>query len=315
MTEPINLSPQEAREHLLANRRKSIRVSGLLDLRNVKLKRLSASVSCYDLDASGSELTCLPDDIRIESRLIMDNCAKLESLPSQLNCGAISLRNCNYLKSLPEGLNTWFLDLSDCRTFSVWPKNATIQRGTLRLRNCIGIQSLPPWLETIAQLDVAGCVQLERIPDQLKVSSWIDIGGTNISELPPSLSGTPLLWRGVPVTERIAFRPETLTSAEVLAEKNAEIRRVMIERMGYLKFAEQANAKVIDKDQDPGGERQLLKIELEDDEPLLGLVCSCPSTGRQYFLRVPPDIKKCHQAAAWMAGFDDPKKYKPIIET
>ena len=89
----------------------------------------------------------------------------------------------------------------------------------------------------------------------------------------------------------------------------------MIERMGYLKFANEAKAVVVDQDTDPGGQRQLLQIELEGDEPLLGLVCHCPSTGRQYFLRVTPNIKKCHAAAAWMAGFDDPEKYKPIVET
>ena len=89
----------------------------------------------------------------------------------------------------------------------------------------------------------------------------------------------------------------------------------MIERMGYLRFAEDAKAKVLDKDQDPGGQRQLLCIKLEGDEPLVGLACFCPSTGRQYFLRVPPATKTCHEAAAWIAGFDDPQLYKPVMET
>ncbi len=315
MVKAIELTPTEARKFLLAKKKGKIKVTGLLDLRGAKLKKLSASVSCYDLDASDSELTCLPDDIAIESRLTLDNCKKLESLPLGLSCGSISLRNCGYLNTLPERLSTWFLDLTDCRNFSHWPTTATIQRGILRLRNCINLQVLPNWLKTLAQLDVAGCVQLETLPLRLKVSSWIDLGGASINELPDGLSGTNLRWRGVPIDERIAFRPETLTSKEIIQEKNAETRRVMIERMGYLKFAEQAKAKVVDKDRDPGGERQLLRINLEADEPLLGLVCFCPSTGRQYFLRVPPDIKKCHQAAAWMAGFDDPNKYKPVLET
>lgn len=41
----------------------------------------------------------------------------------------------------------------------------------------------------------------------------------------------------------------------------------------------------------------------------------CPSTGRRYLIRVPPNTRTCHQAAAWIAGFDDPRKYNPIIET
>jgi hypothetical protein len=122
-------------------------------------------------------------------------------------------------------------------------------------------------------------------------------------------------WRGVAIDHRIAFRPETLTSEEVLKEKNAERRRVMIERMGSDEFFRQAKPKVLDTDKDAGGKRQLLRVPLEGDEDIVCLACSCPSTGRNYFLRVPPDMKSCHQAAAWMAGFDDPDKYHPVVET
>ena len=122
-------------------------------------------------------------------------------------------------------------------------------------------------------------------------------------------------WRSVRIDERIAFHPEQLTAREALGEKNAERRRVMIERMGYQRFAKEAAAKVLDEDNDSGGTRQLLWINLHEDEPLVGLSCSCPSTGRQYFIRVPPTMKTCHQAAAWMAGFDNPSLYRPQIET
>jgi hypothetical protein len=129
------------------------------------------------------------------------------------------------------------------------------------------------------------------------------------------LQGAALRWRGVRVEERVAFHPERLTAKEVLEESNAELRRVMIERMGYLRFTQEAGAKVLDQDQDAGGVRQLLSISLPTDEPLVGISCFCPSTQRQYFLRVPPKMKTCHQAAAWMAGFDDPSLYRPLIET
>ncbi|MBN1909119.1 MAG: hypothetical protein JW818_05215 [Pirellulales bacterium] len=310
-----DLTPKQAREFLLKKKRGAIRVGGLIDLRGAKIDQLSASISCHGLDATGSELMYLPDDIQIESRLILDNCAKLETLPEGLVCGSISLRNCGYLIGLPEGLNTWFLDLSECGQFSTWPTKGTIHRGILRLRNCVQVQTLPDWLGMLGQLDLSGCATLAEVPDGIRVSGWIDVGGTSITELPASLSDAPLRWRGVPVDERIAFHPELLSAREILAERNAEIRRVMIERMGYLRFAEEAGAKVLDKDEDAGGPRRLLRIELDDDEPLIGLACSCPSTSRQYFLRVPPTTKKCHQAAAWIAGFDDPKRYRPVLET
>ncbi len=89
----------------------------------------------------------------------------------------------------------------------------------------------------------------------------------------------------------------------------------MIERMGMERFLSEANVKQLDQDTDAGGERRLLRVPLKDDEDIVCLCVRCPSTGRQYMLRVPPDMKGCHQAAAWMAGFTNPAKYKPVIET
>ena len=315
MSKELTLDSANARERILAGSKDAICVAGLLDLRGVEIETIAAHVTCHDLDATGSSLTALPEGIKIASRLILDDCSKLESLPANLECGSISLRNCGYLSQLPENLSTWFLDLTDCGRFSQWPKKGTIQRGILRLRNCIELQTLPKWLGVLGQLDLSGCLQINSVPQGVRVSSWIDIGGTGIESLPESLEDAPLRWRGVPINKRIAFEPESITASEVLAETNAEIRRVMIDRMGYLKFAEAAGAKLLDSDTDPGGKRELLQIELPEDEPLVGLACFCPSTGRQYFLRVPPTVKTCHQAAAWMAGFDNPKLYKPVLET
>ena len=40
-----------------------------------------------------------------------------------------------------------------------------------------------------------------------------------------------------------------------------------------------------------------------------------PATGRRYVLRVPPQTRTCRQAAAWIAGFDNPDDYQPLAET
>jgi hypothetical protein len=310
------LSPEEAAKAIKGGRlRGPVQVSGRLDLTDFIEEQLPAGLQCYELDATNSRLTSLPADLRIDGRLVLNNCLGLTELPEGLSAGSISLRNCSSLWALPENLSTWFLDLTGCARFEFWPKHGTIHHGALILRGCVGLRSLPPWLGRLSQLDLAGCVQLREIPNGLTVSSWVDIGGTGITALPPSMAGAPLRWRGVRVDERIAFHPEQLTAQEALAEKNAERRRVMIERMGYLRFAQEAKAKIMDEDKDRGGTRQLLLIDLEADEPLVGLSCSCPSTGRRYLLRVPPKMKTCHQAAAWMAGFDDPAKYHPEIET
>src|SRR5262249_10596758 len=146
------------------------------------------------------------------------------------------------------------------------------------------------------------CIQ--SVPPGVKVRSWIDLGGTQISSLPESLRGVGLRWRGVPVTPQIAFFPETLHGPDILAERNVELRRVMIERVGFEKFLCEVKAEVLDTDRDPGGERKLLRILLEDDEAMVIVSVHCPSTGRQYLVRVPPATRTCHQAVAWTAGFD-----------
>jgi hypothetical protein len=310
------LSPEEASKAIRSGRvRGPIEIPGRLDLTNFAGEGLPAGLHCYELDASGSQLTCLPEDIRIDGRLVLDNCSNLSELPDGLTVGSLSLRNCTSLTALPENLSTWFLDMTGSAHFETWPNHGTIHSGALILRGCASIRTLPKWIGRLAQLDLAGCVQVREIPEGTSVNSWVDIGGTGITRLPRSLAGASLRWRGVPVDERIAFHPEQLTAKEALAEKNAEIRRVMIERIGYFRFAQEARAKVLDEDRDPGGVRQLLFIDLREDEPLVGLSCYCPSTARQYLIRVPPTMKTCHQAAAWMAGFDDPSLYRPQIET
>src|SRR5262249_23588977 len=120
---------------------------------------------------------------------------------------------------------------------------------------------------------------------------------------------------GVLINEQIAFSPSSLTSQEVLTEQNVERRRVMLERLGYERFLAGAQYEVRDQDRDPGGTRQLLHVPLESDEPFVWLDVQWPSTGRRYLLRVPPSMRSCHQAAAWIAGFDDPTLYQPLIET
>lgn len=290
-------------------------MAGRLDLTHTELTSLPPDLRCYELDARGSKLRSLPKRLEVESRLILDACAELRELPEGLTAGAMSLRECRSLHALPEGIETWFLDLTDCSRFERWPATGNIHSGRVRLRNCIELRTLPDWLGRLASLDLAGCVGLTEVPASLEITGFIDVGGTNIERLPKSLAQVPLHWRSVPIDHRIAFEPSRLTAQEVLAESNAEIRRVMIERMGYLRFVEESRAKELDADTDPGGARRLLSVALEEDEPLVGLACQCPSTGHQYFLRVPPHVTSCHQAAAWLAGFDDPSLYNPAIET
>lgn len=305
----MSATEQQIRDGTL---RGPIRLRDRLNLTHFQGRKLPDGLHCYDLDASGSCLEQLPADLKVDNRLILDDCPHLRSLPQGLQVGSLSLRNCPSLEALPEDLECWFLDLTNCTAFAHWPRRAQLHHGSLVLRNCISLRNLPRWLGRLSTLDLSGCVQIQEVPENLEINRWIDLGGSGLTHLHQDF---PLRWRGVPIDRRIAFRPQEITAREALQEPNAERRRVLIERMGYLRFAREANPEVIHEDRDPGGPRRLLKIELDEDEPLVGLSCCCPSTGRQYLIRVPPTVKSCHEAAAWIAGFDDPSLYRPEQET
>jgi hypothetical protein len=120
-------------------------------------------------------------------------------------------------------------------------------------------------------------------------------------------------WHGVEVTEQIILKPYELKAKQALAEQNAEVRRVMVERIGMERFLSEAGASEIHRHE----RGELFSIDLPDDpERVLRAVrVKDPSTGRIYFLRVPPTIERADDAVAWTFGFDVAKQYRPIKET
>jgi hypothetical protein len=295
---------------------RGLRVEGKLDLAGKRnLLKLPVGLSCYDLDASRTGLVTLPGDLAVECTLSLEQCTKLTSLPARLRVGTLNVARCTQLAELPEGLDVWFLNASGCVRLARFPKRACIERGGLNVNGCTALTGLPDYLTDLGTLDVGNCPQIQALPDRLHVSAWIEIAGSGIRQLPPRLQQVGIRWRGVSIDHTTAFFPERLEAKTVLKERNAERRRVMIERMGFDRFMREAGAKRLDCDRDPGGPRELLRVPMLGDEDIVSLSCRCPSTGRHYLLRVPPSMKTCRQAAAWMAGFDDPKLYQPVQET
>jgi hypothetical protein len=280
-----------------------------------RLEALPAGLRCHELDAGGTPLRRLPDDLAVAFALDLSGCTALEALPAGLSAGSLVLRDCTALAALPEGLDVCFLDISGCTALSAWPQRGTLRIGRLVARGCTGLRALPPWLTRIAQLDLRGCGGIRELPPGVEITSWLDVADSGLTGLPPGARVARLRWRGVPVEARVAFRPQSITAAEVLATPNVELRRVLLERMGYARFLAAAGARVLDADRDPGGERQLLTVPLRGDEPLVCVAVRCPSTGRRYIIRVPPETRTCRQAVAWIAGFDDPDAYRPVAET
>lgn len=85
---------------------------------------------------------------------------------------------------------------------------------------------------------------------------------------------------------------------DIIALPNAEIRRAVVELVGYDKIADEAEQ--IDSTEADG---DLMRIKLPEDEDLMLLHVKDPSTDREYFLRVPPKIKTAREARAWTFGF------------
>jgi len=114
-------------------------------------------------------------------------------------------------------------------------------------------------------------------------------------------------YHGVTLPEEYGkLYPKDWRAQWLLAERNAELRRVLIQVMGYCKIAEELQAEEIDKWQ----EYSLLKIENEINvETIYLLKMTCPSTGRVHILRVPPDISSTRQAICWVNWGVDPEEF------
>ena len=247
--------------------------------------------------------------------LDLSGSVQLRSLPAGLSVPVLVLDGCPNLTALPEGLDVRDLSMRDCVSFERWPSWMRGHVARMNLSGCVSLRVLPDALRSVGHLDLSGCIELARLPEHLVVTGSIDLADTQVTRLPPGVEGATIKWRGVPIPARVAVDPTSISMADVVAEANAERRRVLIERMGYDRFVAESDARLVDADTDPGGRRELLRVALPEGEPLVCLSVRCPSTGDRYMLRVPPEVTRCHQAAAWIAGFDDPAAYAPVKET
>ena len=111
---------------------------------------------------------------------------------------------------------------------------------------------------------------------------------------------------GVKLPEKYGKVHSDLWQAEwLLSESNAELRRVLIETMGYDRICQQLQAVELDSWQ----EYTLLKIDKADVEPIYLLKMTCPSTGFIHALRVPPDMRAAKDAIRWVNWDIDPEEF------
>jgi uncharacterized protein DUF6745 len=119
-------------------------------------------------------------------------------------------------------------------------------------------------------------------------------------------------WHGVRVPVWVIERPlEEWTRAEFFNEPNIEVRRVIQERMGE-RFVWEIGARFVDAG--PRGTLYEVNLPGDPDRVARYLLVADPSTGRDYYLRVPPTVQTAAEAAAWTFGLTA-TEYQPARET
>jgi hypothetical protein len=92
----------------------------------------------------------------------------------------------------------------------------------------------------------------------------------------------------------------------LLEEPNAELRRALIQGIGYARLCQELHVHELDTWHD----YSLLKLDTDADiEPIFLLKMTCPSTGSIHAMRVPPDLGSARAAIRWVNWGTDPEEF------
>lgn len=116
-------------------------------------------------------------------------------------------------------------------------------------------------------------------------------------------------WHGIEVPGRLVVSPETITIEEILNERNAEVRAVMMERFGWERFL--VESKAVGENTDDFG--TLYSVEMPGlDEPMrfVKVVNATPEpdgTYRDYVLPVDPQLRPLPDALEGETEYGEPQ--------
>jgi hypothetical protein len=254
------------------------------------LERLPATMEARYLRIRRAEqLRVLPPSLRVSESLSLGELPGVTSIPDGTAPRHVECVDAPLLTSLPmawRGLRA--LDLSRCPALADLPPRLSHIAENLELRGCASLRALPADLAVRGRLDLEGCGALEAIPGGMPPPMAAEIGGTALTGLPASWQIVQLTWRRVAVTAAMVFETSRMAPAEILAEANAELRAVLIERYGFARLLAGSNPIVVDCDTDAGGPRALVSVQNGPGDSLVGLKVHCPSTGRLFFFGCRP---------------------------
>lgn len=96
--------------------------------------------------------------------------------------------------------------------------------------------------------------------------------------------------------------PEAITTTQIDAESNQEIKRIMIERMGAERYVRDGGAKEAHRD-----ETGILWKRAEEWAAVEVVNGSKEPDGsrKTYFLQVPPEMRTATEAVAWTYGLTE----------
>ena len=143
-------------------------------------------------------------------------------------------------------------------------------------------------------------------------------------------AGLAISWRdgwglyfvhGVRVPAVVVEHPETITVQQILAEPNAEVRRIMCEQMGWERFVADAGMRLVDECPDPANAPHTLAlydIPVQVFEaPVRVLLCTNASperdgTRRRFGLTCPAEVSTALDAAGWTFGLSG-SEYRELV--
>jgi leucine-rich repeat protein SHOC2 len=289
-----------------------------LDLSNKRLARLPESIGSVctlkRLCLKENKLTELPKSIsnltNLDNLDITDNWLDRlpESIGSLTNLTELSLED-NYLEYVPESIGNLvnlthlFLGINE---LSHLPKSiGNLNNLTHLFLGCNSIDHLPDSfnkLHNLVELDL-GYNNLDNLPRN--IASFTRLVEINLEANPIDdfsiLQALPELicaeFLGIYPPRRYWTKLSDWNPKWLLDEENAEIRQVLIQQIGYDRICQELDAI----DLDNWREYTLLKIDADiDEEPMVLLKMTCPSTRHIHILRVPPEMTSAEAAITWV---------------
>jgi len=200
--------------------------------------------------------------------------------------------------------------VADAQPWASGPSGGAALHAVQRLAGLAGVARSAGWWWPYADVAI-----LTDRPDELHRDNIGRLHAADTPALHYSDGFALHAWRGMPIPSGLVDRLSRLTYDQIANERNAELRRVMLEHFGYERYLREAGAHKVGEDESG----VLWRLTFADDEPLtmVEVINSTPEpdgTSRIYWLRVPPATRTAREGVAWTFGLTE-EEYRPVVQT